>query len=175
MAYRKKEFSPTLLSEHSIKTLRRLEETKLFQSSSCIAIYHPLPGEVETADFIEKWAREKTILLPIAEGDDLRLVRYISKNSLKKGAFGIMEPEECVNPCNLPDIDLLIIPGIAFDRQGNRLGRGKGYYDRLLATIDAPKLGICFDFQLHDTIPIEEFDKKMDCIITPEETIFCSL
>lgn len=151
-----------------------MEETELFQSSSCIAIYHALPGEVETADFIEKWAKKKTILLPVVEGDDLRLVQYMGKESLKEGTYGIMEPEKCISQYDLSDIDLLIIPGIAFDRQGNRLGRGKGYYDRLLATIDAPKLGICFDFQLHDTIPIEPFDKKMDCIITPDEIIFCS-
>lgn len=69
------------------------------------------------------------------------------------------------------EIDLIIVPGVAFDRQRNRLGRGKGFYDRLLSTLNVPKIGISYDFQLKDQIPVEPFDRKMDLIITEKEII----
>ena len=99
-------------------------------------------------------------------GDDLRLLPYNGTDSLKPGIFGIMEPIEQETTVDESEIDLIIVPGVAFDRQLNRMGRGKGYYDRLLSTLQAPKIGICFDFQLQDTVPTESFDKKMDMIIT---------
>ena len=104
-------------------------------------------------------------------GDDLRLLPYNGTDSLKPGIFGIMEPIEQKTTVDESEIDLIIVPGVAFDRQLNRMGRGKGYYDRLLSTLQVPKIGICFDFQLQDMIPIEPFDKKMDMIITEKEVI----
>jgi len=171
MACQKKKYSPTWLSEYSLDALKRLEETKLFQQAECIALYHALPGEVETADFIEKWADTKTLLLPVVEGEDLFLLPYKGKNNLQCGVYGIMEPERC-DPWPEDRIDLLIIPGIAFDRLGNRLGRGKGYYDRLLTTFSSPKIGLCFDFQLVDQVPTEPFDICMDGVVTNKEVVW---
>jgi 5-formyltetrahydrofolate cyclo-ligase len=151
--------------------MQRLEETLLFRQASCIALYHAIPGEVQTAEFIEKWYREKKLLLPVIEGNDLRLLVYTGKDSVKAGIFGILEPTEKAQTVPEEEIDLIIVPGVAFDRQHNRLGRGKGYYDRLLSTLKAPKIGICYNFQLQDTIPVEPFDKKMDMVITEKETI----
>lgn len=110
-------------------------------------------------------------MLPLIKGNDLQLLLYSGKESLKAGAFGILEPtEDCVAvPEN--EIDLIIVPGVAFDRQRNRLGRGKGFYDRLLSTLNVPKIGISYDFQLKDQIPVEPFDRKMDLIITEKEII----
>ncbi|MBQ4162847.1 MAG: 5-formyltetrahydrofolate cyclo-ligase [Parabacteroides sp.] len=149
----------------------RLEETELFRQASCIALYHALPGEVQTADFIEKWHKQKRLLLPIVKGNDLQLLLYTGKESVKTGAFGIWEPTEECEVVPEEEIDLVIVPGVAFDRQHNRLGRGKGFYDRLLSTLSAPKIGICYDFQLKELIPIEPFDKKMDLILTEKETL----
>lgn len=171
MACLKKKYSTTWLSERSSEVLSRLEETKLFRKASCIAFYHALPGEVETADFIRKWASEKTFLLPVVEGDDLRLVSYNGDHTLKSGVFGILEPDDSCSSVPESEIDLFIIPGVAFDRKKNRLGRGKGYYDRLLSSLHAPKIGLCFDFQLHDNIPVEPFDIPMNGIITNREVI----
>lgn len=151
--------------------MKRLEETDLFRQASCIALYHAIPGEVQTADFIEKWYREKQILLPVVDGDDLRLFLYKGKESLKAGVFGILEPDRTQASASEEKTDLIIIPGVAFDRQRNRLGRGKGYYDRLLASIQAPKVGICYDFQLVNNLPVESFDQEMDLIITETELI----
>ena len=174
MALRKKEYSRTTLSELSQQIMDKLEQTDAFKKANCIALYHAIAGEVQTADFIEKWYEKKKILLPVIEGNDLRLLPYTGKGSLRSGIFGILEPatpdkEEKV--IDEKDIDLIIVPGVAFDRLHNRMGRGKGYYDRLLSTLSALKIGICFDFQLQNEIPVEPFDKKMDYIITENEVI----
>lgn len=191
MAVRKKSYSKIQLCERSETILRRLEQNDLFQAASHVALYHALPGEVQTAAFIEKWHTKKTLYLPVVEGDDLRLLPYRGNEYLKTGSFGILEPTEETAPAKEstdidspsegirqrpeaagpPEIlDLIIVPGIAFDRKNNRLGRGKGYYDRLLSAWQIPKIGICFDFQLFDEIPAEPFDRKMNLVIAENET-----
>ena len=110
-------------------------------------------------------------MLPLIKGNDLQLLLYAGKESLKTGVFGILEPSEDCEAVPESEIDLIIVPGVAFDRQHNRLGRGKGFYDRLLSTLDVPKIGICYDFQLKDQIPTEPFDRKMDLIITEKEIL----
>lgn len=171
MALLKKSYAKTTLLDFSEKILKRLEETELFRQASCIALYYSIPGEVQTAGFLEKWFDKKQLLLPLVVGDNLRLLPYKGKEALKPGAFGIPEPIDQETTVAESEIDLIIVPGIAFDRQLNRMGRGKGYYDRLLSTLLVPKIGICFGFQLQETVPVEPFDKKMDLIITEEETI----
>lgn len=89
-------------------------------------------------------------------------------DDLKKGAYGILEPS-VVKTADEKDIDVILVPGLAFDRHGGRMGFGKGYYDRLLETSIAVKIGLCYDFQLFDTIPTESHDVPMDFIITEKE------
>ncbi len=86
-----------------------------------------------------------------------------SWTTLRKGTFGILEPENALP--EIPPLDLAIIPGLAFDRENNRLGRGKGYYDKLLNTHSLYKVGACFGCQLFDEIPHEAFDVKMDRVV----------
>ena len=136
----------------------RLEQTELFQAASCIALYHAIPGEVQTAGFIEKWYRKKKLL-------------YEGPESLKPGPFGILEPKADGIEVPKNEIDLIIVPGVAFDKDKNRMGRGRGFYDRLLSTLNAPKVGICFGFQMIPQVPVEPLDKKMDYVIT-EDTIY---
>lgn len=171
MASLKRSYTKTTLLDLSAKIMERLEETDLFRQASCIALYHAIAGEVQTAGLIEKWYREKKLLLPLVEGNDLRLLLYAGKESLKAGAFGIPEPTEDCVAVPESEIDLIIVPGVAFDREHNRLGRGKGFYDRLLSTLNVPKVGICYDFQLKDRIPVEPFDRKMDLIVTEKEIL----
>jgi len=149
----------------------RLEETDFFRKASSIAIYHALPGEVQTSGFIDKWHPYKQLLLPLVVENDLRLLPYKGKEHLQSGPYGILEPLNTDDEAHEKEIDLIIVPGIAFDRSFNRLGRGKGYYDRLLSGLTVPKIGVCFNFQLFDTIPTEPFDKKMDMIVTENEII----
>lgn len=93
----------------------------------------------------------------------------MAKEDLKQGSYGIWEPEtqrEYINK-----IDLVIVPGIAFDKNKCRLGRGKGYYDRYFMNKRIKKIGIGFDFQLLDEVPTSSFDIKMDKVITPSHIV----
>lgn len=171
MALLKKSYTKIILSDLSKRILEQLEETRLFRDASCIALYHALPGEVQTALFLEKWYQKKQLLLPLVTGNDLRLLPYRGPESVRTGAFGILEPVDTGNSVPENEVDLIIVPGVAFDRRLNRLGRGKGFYDRLLCTLNVPRIGICYDFQMKETIPTESFDKKMDLVITEKEIL----
>ena len=171
IATRKKSYSKEVLGELSEKIMSLLEQTPQFQKASCVVLYHALPREVQTAAFIDKWYQKKNILLPLVVGDDLRLLLYEGTGSLKMGAFGILEPREDGRELLEEKIDLIVVPGIAFDKERNRLGRGRGYYDRLLGRLNVPKIGIGFGFQLVPSVPTEPFDRKMDWVIT-EEGVF---
>ena len=152
------------LKELSHKVLASLEQLPAFEEASVLLLYYSLSDEVYTHDFLEKWKEKKTILLPVVVGDKLELRYYTGTHDLQIGAYGINEPTGRLFK-DYNSIDLAIIPGVAFDKEGHRLGRGKGYYDRLLPQIHALKVGICFPFQLLPTIPSEPFDVKMDMII----------
>lgn len=97
-------------------------------------------------------------------GNDLELRHYTGPEDLSIGAYGISEPTGELFT-DYEEIDLAIIPGVAFDPSGHRLGRGKGYYDKLLPHIPACKVGICFPFQLIEEVPAEAFDICMDTVI----------
>lgn len=172
IAARKKQFSSEQLNSWSEQIMEKLSTADLFQQARCIAIYHALPQEVQTAVFIEKWYQQKKLALPLVQGDDLLFLPYTGKDSIQKGSFGILEPIVTKDSESVEsEIDLIVVPGVAFDRQHNRMGRGRGFYDRLLSTLHVPTIGICFDFQLLAEIPTEPFDKKMDLIITENEII----
>lgn len=166
IAQQKKTYSEKQLSEWSSSLLKRLEDHPLFQSAHIILMYYSLPDEVRTHDFIEKWQQDKRIVLPIVKGDELELKYFEGKDKLTSGSFGIGEPSEgeSANAC---DIELAIIPGVAFDCKGNRLGRGKGFYDRTLDKLTkAYRIGVCFGFQTVERIPTEHCDRPMDEVWT---------
>ena len=117
-------------------------------------------------NFLEKWYNRKQLLLPVVVGDELELRRFSSPNDLQVGAYNIQEPVgECFN--DFSAIELVVVPGMAFDKQGHRLGRGKGYYDRLLPKLtNAYKLGVCFPYQYIEEVPTDEHDIRMDEVLT---------
>lgn len=157
------------LEKLSNQLLNRLEQDEAFIQAHCILLYHSLKDEVQTHLFIEKWKERKQILLPVVVGDILELREYTGLHDLKIGAYGIEEPTGKLFT-DYDRIDLAIIPGVSFDKEGNRLGRGKGYYDRLLPSIkQACKIGICYSFQLSEHIPCEPHDIKMNRVYTEEE------
>ena len=174
MASLKKAYTEAQLRQLSDKITNRLEESPFFRNASCVAIYHALPGEVQTAAFLERWYRQKELLLPLVKGDNLLMVPYKGRDAVAPGAFGILEP------CNVEDavqlssgrVDLVVVPGVAFDRNRNRLGRGKGVYDRLLSGLPVFKAGLCFGFQLVDDVPVSGVeDIPMDAVITEDEVV----
>lgn len=165
-----KAYSEKELNEFSVQIFQKLEQMQQFTKSKCILAYYSFPGEVNTHEFIDKYAGEKKIILPVVQKDMLVLREYEGKEKLKKSNFGILEPTG-TDFTNFSEIDLAIIPGRMFDRQLNRLGRGKAYYDRLLTKLSSYLVGVCYPFQLINEVPTESHDFPMDCIITPDEII----
>lgn len=166
MREKKKEFSQEQKKELSLPVFTRIEALDEFKKARCILLYWSMDDEVYTHDFINKWYKDKTILLPCVAGDDLILRQYQGIESMIAGEqFGILEPKGAVYQ-DYASIDLMIIPGVAFDSMKNRMGRGRGFYDRLLKTCGCEKLAVCFDFQIVEKVPTEEFDVKMDKVIS---------
>ena len=132
-------------------------------------MYHALPDELETRQFLAKWKDRKRFFLPRVNGVNLEILPY-DESRLELGAFHIEEPtgENTVNPSEL---ELIVVPAVAFDKKGTRLGRGKGFYDRLLSTTKATKIGVGYDFQLVEDLPSEPHDVPMDMVITQKTTI----
>lgn len=141
-----------------------LENSELVRNSKKILLYHPMIDEIDVTNAIQKWAGTKEIYLPAIEGDDIVIRQYKSEQDLKIGKYGILEPVGAVLD-NPEEIDLVIVPGRAFDIRGYRLGRGKGYYDRLLPKMRAIKIGVCFDCQYIFRVPAEEHDIPMDYVV----------
>ena len=160
----KKQHTKEQLLEQSGKILTKLEQHPDFVKAEKVMLYSALPDEVQTQAFLEKWHLKKQIILPTVVGDDIIPVEYAQETTFAVGDFNILEPQ---NEPYTGDFDLIIVPGVAFDRQGNRLGRGKGYYDRFLSQhLEVKRIGICFDFQLVEAIPTEPFDIRMDEVIS---------
>ena len=168
-----------LKTQHADSTMRKLQSANIlaaleahpaFRAANTVLLYHSLNDEVDTHAFIQKWSSEKRILLPVVVGDDLELRIYTGPEDMSiSGIYGIAEPTGEIFT-DYAAIDFIVVPGVAFDAKGNRLGRGKGYYDRLLPRIpSAYKAGICFPFQLVEEVPAESFDIRMDIIITINE------
>ena len=147
----------------------RLEHSAAFQLAEKILMYHSLPDELHTHSFLSKWSGRKKFYLPRVNGADLELLPY-NESRLEIGSFHIEEPSgDEVVPVD--EIEMIVVPGVAFDRKGNRLGRGKGFYDRLLRSARAVKIGVGYEFQLVDELPAEPHDVPMDIVITEHTTI----
>ncbi|HTN69073.1 MAG TPA: 5-formyltetrahydrofolate cyclo-ligase [Dysgonamonadaceae bacterium] len=158
------------LMRFSEEIFQKLEKTKVFAESKYILAYYSFPGEVYTHDFIEKYAKEKTIILPVVQKDVLVLREYKGLKNMQQSTYGIWEPTG-EDFTDFSKIDLAIIPGRVFGRNLNRLGRGKGYYDRLLPNLSAYLIGVSYSFQIKEEVPVEPHDFPMDCIISQDEMI----
>ncbi|MCR9117631.1 MAG: 5-formyltetrahydrofolate cyclo-ligase [bacterium] len=150
-----------------------------FAAAESVLLYSHIRSEVQTTIAIEQvLAAGKQLILPRCVGDTLVLHQIEHLDELAAGAFGILEPGEAI--CNdssrrvdVAEIDLLCIPGVAFDQQGRRMGRGRGYYDRLLANASTSSTvwGLAFDCQLVDRAPSEPHDRPMQGIVTESRVI----
>ncbi len=131
----------------------------------CVAAYMPLADEPDSREFVERMASETRVVIPRVEGDDMEFFDY-SPTCLKRGAFGIAEPQYG-DAVDAAMIDVMIVPGRAFTRDGMRLGRGKGYYDRYMARngFRATCIGVCFSEQLVDEIPCDSHDRRVDMVV----------
>ncbi len=144
--------------------------TPILKDAKSIFTYISMNREVDTLNLIEKYIKQKTIIVPYVKN---RLI-YVSElkdiNDLKVGKYGILEPSQIIQPKTY-EIDVSLVPGVAFDQKGNRVGFGKGYYDRILKKIKGIKIGLCFDFQIKEKLPYSSHDVRMDTIITEKRKI----
>lgn len=149
--------------------MEQVEQMEEFAKAHTVLLYWAMEDEVQTHDFVRRWYKEKTLLLPCVDGDDLRLRQYTGPECMQAGEqFGIGEP---TGPeyTDLDHVEMIIVPGMAFDTMGNRMGRGRGFYDRLLkSTPNAYKVGVAFSFQMVEQVPVESFDVPMDAVVTEQ-------
>ena len=160
----KKQHTAEELQKQSATIMQKLAEHPRFLAAEKVMLYASLPDEVETLAFIEAWRHRKTLVLPTVVGDDIIPVELADDTIFAEGNFHIPEPQ---NHPYTGDFDLIVVPGMAFDAEGHRLGRGRGYYDRFLALHpQVHTIGLCFDFQFVPEIPCEAHDRIIDEILT---------
>lgn len=160
------------IRKKSLKIQKKLFGLEEFKKAETLCFYAAMAGEVNTLPMISKAIKQgKRVFLPACDSKNTRLKFYkvTSLKDLRKGSFGI--PEPCVmkgKEADLKKIDCVIVPGLAFDASGNRLGRGKGYYDKFLSCLSkrVVKIGIGFSFQVVKEIPMQEHDRRLDIILT---------
>jgi len=142
--------------------------TAEWQQANTVLLYAALPDEVSLQLLIDDARGSgKMVILPVVKGDTLLLRKYDPQHMEAQGKYQIEEPTEaCEELTDLSMIDLAIIPGRAFSRKGHRMGRGKGYYDKLLPEINCQKWGVCFTCQLQKMVPCDEWDVRMNKVVT---------
>jgi 5-formyltetrahydrofolate cyclo-ligase len=159
-------------SEKSEIIMDKLKNLKVYKDAELIMIYVSFRSEVETHSFINQALKDgKRIAVPLTihKGRLLLPCEVFSLDELTPGTLGILEPDkDNLRKVNIKNIDLAVVPGLAFDLRGNRLGFGAGYYDRFLPNLrnDAITIGVCFDDQLVEQLPIEVFDVPLNGILT---------
>lgn len=154
--------------EKSNIIMEKIIEEELYKNAKVIALYKSLPSEVDTNKLIEYSVQKgKTVVLPKAFCNELKFYKISIDETLIKSKFGVEEPKGLdENFVDKKDIDLVIVPGVCFDKCKNRMGFGKGYYDRFLAGTNLNTFGICFEEQIAKEVPVDSNDIKMDKIIT---------
>ena len=169
--------SPEQRSEKSKKACQNLISSSQFQSASTVMMYLSLMQEVDTSEAIlHAWQLGKTVVVPKISWQQRHMIA-VKINSLETGfstgASGLRNPIAGV-PTAFDEIDLVVTPALAFDRNGNRLGRGSSYYDRFFANpqLKATRCGFAFAEQLVESVPVTELDEPVDFLVTDEGVIY---
>jgi len=164
---------PARRLEKSIRIQKKLFQEVEFIRAQCVMFYVSMDGEVDTTRMIdESLEMGKRVCVPMIVEDKKTLIAAEIHNrlqDLEKGHYGIYQPKACgVRPVPLDDIDVIIVPGIIFDRNNMRMGRGRGYYDRFLCRLPhhSKTIGLAFDFQVVENLPVDPHDIPVDRIIS---------
>jgi len=163
-----KRLTHKLSEEESNIIINKLINLPEIKKAKYILLYYPHKNEVNILPLFQR-LKGKTLLLPRTDSKDIFPITVNCLKSLKKGKFGIPEPEG--SPVEIEKIDVVIVPAVAFDKKGHRLGYGKGYYDRFLKKFKGTKIGVAYDFQVVEKLPKEEHDVPVDLVITPSRII----
>lgn len=158
----------------SIQIKNRLFGLQQYMNSRTIMFFVSFNSEVSTHDMIKEALKNKTVVVPKVAHHEIEPSVIIDfGNLVQSGKFGILEPIETMKIA-YKNIGMVLVPGIAFDGEGHRIGYGFGYYDKFLRKVPkAVKVGLCFDFQVADLIPHEEHDVPVDFIVTDERVLEC--
>jgi len=169
------------VKEKSLKIRENLFSLEEFKKAKNILFYVSFKNEVGTHKMIKELIakKEKTVIVPYVMGDNpiLQLSELKNFDWLEVKTFGVLEPKELyIREFNHEKVDLVIVPGIVFDKQGHRIGYGHGYYDKFLKKLgkNVKKIGLAFELQVVDEIPKEEHDVPVDCMVTEERVIGCN-
>lgn len=167
----------------STKIISKLKGLEVFRKADVVLMYASLQGEVETLRFIQELLDEegkKEIYCPVTKGNEMDFYRIQALEDLKEGNFHVLEPEPSEDKLLTPQKDVnycMIMPGLIFDKSGNRLGYGKGYYDKYLAKlpedVNIVAIALSYEAMVKDEIPSEETDRRADYIVT-EERVYIS-
>jgi len=171
--------SQEAIKRKSKKIQKNLFNLSLFKRAGVVLFYLSLPDEVQTYGMIKDSLKiGKRIAVPVVDLEKGEIVPFEVKTpefKLVSGPFGISEPAENNRyPLVVEEIDLVVVPGIAFDKQGKRIGFGKGFYDRFLSRlINVKTVALAFECQIFGEVPYEEYDIPVDFIITEKRVINC--
>jgi len=172
------DMAPELRRQKSKKACQNLIDLQQFKQASVVMVYLALPHEVDTtAVMIHAWQSGKIVAVPKVSWQQRHMIP-VEINSLETGfdteRHGLRNPTTG-QPVPVDDIDIVIAPGLAFDRSGNRLGRGGAYFDRFFAAkeLTALKVALAFSEQLVEQVPMESHDQRVDMIVTDQEVIDC--
>ena len=148
----------------SERIFREVENLPAFKAPQIVAFFSSLRDEPSTSEALERWSREKQVVVPRVEGDIMQFYTY-NPATMSDGSFGILEPNP-TDLCTPGKIDLIVVPGVAFSPAGMRLGRGKGFYDKYMSQpgFHAFKAGVCYPHQVTDEIPVDPHDIPVDCL-----------
>ncbi|QXE90802.1 5-formyltetrahydrofolate cyclo-ligase [Geomonas subterranea] len=169
---RRRELSKPQVASLSLALQQRFLDLPEYQAARTLVLYAPIHHEVDTAAVaVAALASGKTLLYPAVAGHDLKFCRVAALAELAPGKYGIPEPEG--EGCDPAEADLIVVPGVAFDLCGRRIGYGKGYYDRSLHRLEGSGklVAFCYDFQLLQEIAGEPHDVTMDLIVTESRVV----
>jgi 5-formyltetrahydrofolate cyclo-ligase len=178
MIARRRGLSAEEIAERGRAILERLIGLPEYGRARLVHSYVAMPGEVDTRGFIEAaLASGRRVLVPVVEKGrrDLRHAEIASLSDLRpEGDWGIHQPPpERVRDVRPDEIGLVVVPGLAFDPRGNRVGFGAGYYDRFLRGLDAPKVAVAYAFQVLPEVPTTDQDIPVDLLLTEERAYRC--
>ena len=170
---KRKELNNDIKSDWDSIILKKMLQNEFYRNANVIFTYISFEGEVDTIKFIENALFcNKTICVPrvISKKEGMEAYKICSLNDVEKGFYGILEPKKQCQLVHPKDINLIAMPGVAFDKTNGRIGYGGGFYDRYLRRVspETKKIALAYSFQIFDSVPTDEFDEKVDFIITNE-------
>ncbi|HET9451027.1 MAG TPA: 5-formyltetrahydrofolate cyclo-ligase [Aggregicoccus sp.] len=173
---RRKAMTPDVIDGRGLKVQSRFLASPYYQKARTVALYAPIRGEVPTRDIlIAALADEKVVCYPLSHvhGRILSFRAITSESELEPGRLGVREPNSASELVPVDQIDLFVVPGLGFTRDGKRLGRGGGYYDATLraASARSRRVGLAFSDQVVGVLPTNQDDVDMDLVVTESESL----